>query len=68
MATTNKEKKYKWEFANIGGASRVKISKGEDIPVLVEGFAEDSMSDLLTNILHEQLNEFTAQQMKSRGI
>ena len=44
------------------------ISKGEDIPVLVEGFAEDCMSDLLTNILHEQLNEFTTLQMKSRGI
>lgn len=44
------------------------ISKGEDIPVLVEGFAEDCMSDLLTNILHEPLNEFTAYQMKSRGI
>lgn len=36
MATTNKEKKYKWEFANIGGASRVKISKGEDIAHLAE--------------------------------
>lgn len=44
------------------------ISKGEDIPVLVEGFAEDCMSDLLTNIIHEQLNDFTAQQMKRRGI
>lgn len=44
------------------------ISKGEDIPVLVEGFAEDCMSDLLANILHEQLNAFTAQQMRSRGI
>ena len=36
MATTNNEKKYKWEFANIGGASRVKISKGEDIAHLAE--------------------------------
>lgn len=44
------------------------ISKGEDIPILVEGFAEDCMSDLLTNILHEHLNEFTAHQMKRRGI
>lgn len=44
------------------------ISKGEDIPVLVEGFAEDCMSDLLTNILHEHLNEFTAHQMQHRGI
>lgn len=44
------------------------ISEGEDIPVLVEGFAEDCMSDLLTNILHEQLNIFTAQQMNRLGI
>ena len=32
----NKSKKYKWEFANIGGASRVKISTGEDIAHLDE--------------------------------
>lgn len=44
------------------------ISRGEDIPVLVEGFAEDCMSDLLTNILHEKLYEFTASQMEKRGI
>lgn len=44
------------------------ISQAEDIPVLVEGFAEDCMSDLLTNILHKQLNEFTACQMKKRNI
>ena len=36
MAIINKEKKYKWEFANIGGASRVKISTGEDIAHLDE--------------------------------
>ena len=36
MAFINKEKKYKWEFANIGGASRVKISTGEDIAHLDE--------------------------------
>lgn len=44
------------------------ISKCEDIPVLVEGFAEDCMSDLLTNILHEQLWDFTAQEMRKRNI
>lgn len=44
------------------------ISRGTDIPVLVDGFAEDCMSDLLTNILHEQLNAFTASQMNRRGI
>ena len=26
-----KDKKYKWEFINLGGSSRVKISNGEDI-------------------------------------
>ena len=36
MALINKEKKYKWEFANIGGSSRVKITKGEDIEHLDE--------------------------------
>ncbi len=36
MALINKEQKYKWEFCNIGGTSRVKISKGEDIAHLAE--------------------------------
>ncbi len=36
MAIINKSKKYKWEFANIGGSSRVKISTGEDIAHLDE--------------------------------
>ena len=36
MAIINREKKYKWEFTNIGGASRVKITTGEDIAHLNE--------------------------------
>ena len=36
MALIKREKKYKWEFANIGGASRVKITTGEDIAHLDE--------------------------------
>ena len=36
MAIFNKENKYKWEFANIGGSSRVKISKGDDVAHLGE--------------------------------
>ncbi|MBR2981202.1 MAG: hypothetical protein IKC67_03675 [Odoribacter sp.] len=32
----DKSKKYKWEFVSVGGASRVKISKGEDIAHLDE--------------------------------
>ena len=36
MAIINKEKKYKWEFDNIGGSSRVRIASGEDIAHLHE--------------------------------
>ena len=36
MAIINKDRKYRWEFENIGGSSRVKISKGEDIAHLAE--------------------------------
>ena len=36
MALIKKSPKYKWEFENIGGTSRVKISKGEDIRHLAE--------------------------------
>lgn len=43
------------------------ICRAQDIPVLVHGFAEDCMSDLLTNILHEPLNSFTYEQMLSWG-
>lgn len=36
MAILKKEKTYKWEFTNIGGSSRVRITKGEDIAHLNE--------------------------------
>ena len=36
MAIINKDKKYKWEFSNIGGSSRVSIKTGEDIAHLAE--------------------------------
>lgn len=36
MALIKKDQKYKWEFENIGGTSRVRISKGEDIEHLAE--------------------------------
>ena len=36
MALINKDQKYKWQFENIGGCSRVKISSGEDIAHLEE--------------------------------
>ena len=31
MAVLGKDRKYKWDFENIGGTTRVKITKGEDI-------------------------------------
>ena len=36
MAMINKDKKYKWEFDNIGGSSRVRINSGEAISRLAE--------------------------------
>ena len=36
MALINKDHNYKWEFENIGGCSRVKISSGNDIAHLDE--------------------------------
>ena len=36
MAMINKDKKYKWEFDNIGGSSRVRINSGEAIARLAE--------------------------------
>ena len=39
-----------------------------DLTILTPGFAEDRLSDLLTNILHEKLNAFTVSQLKKYGI
>lgn len=40
----------------------------QDITVLLPGFAEDGLSDLLTNILHLELSEYTDMQMQKHGI
>lgn len=40
----------------------------QDIPVFVQDFAEDCMSDLLTNILRRILSQFTADQMQRYGV
>lgn len=44
------------------------ISQLQDMTVLLPGFAEDGLSDLITNILHLELSEFTDEQMKKYGI
>lgn len=40
----------------------------QDLTIFIPGFAEDGFSDLLTNILHAELNEFTLRQMKKYNI
>ena len=44
------------------------IKKEVDLVVLLPGFAEDGLSDLLTNILHKHLNDYTLEQMKKYGM
>lgn len=44
------------------------ISKPADLCIFLPGFAEDGLSDLLTNVLHDKLNEFTMQQLDKYDI
>lgn len=44
------------------------IGRAEDLHILIPNFAEDGLSDLLTNILHDVLNQFTLYQMAKYGI
>ena len=39
------------------------ITKAMDLPVIISGFNEDGLSDMITNILHLQLNQFTLEQL-----
>ncbi len=43
------------------------INVAQDLPVLLAGFAEDGLSDLITNIIHIELNEYTLKQMSRYG-
>lgn len=44
------------------------IDRAIDLPVLLPGFSEDGLSDMLTNIIHDNLNEFTMSQLKKCGL
>lgn len=44
------------------------ISRPEDLTLFISGFAEDGLSDLLTNILHNQLNQFTSNVLKNYNL
>ena len=46
----------------------IRISKPIDIPIMIKGFAEDCMSDMLTNILFKELNSFTLKQCEKYGL
>lgn len=44
------------------------IEKAQDLPLFINGFGQDGLSDLLTNILQLLLSDFTISQMEKRGI
>lgn len=44
------------------------IGKAEDLSIMIPGFAEDGLSDMLTNILHDKLNTFTLKQIDKYGL
>ena len=45
----------------------IRLKRTFDIVLYVPNFAEDGMSDLLTNILYKKLSEFTLEQCKKYG-
>ena len=48
--------------------SNVPISKAIDLPIFIRDFAEDCLSDMLTNILFFELNEYTISQCKKYNV
>lgn len=44
------------------------IGVPQDLTVFVPGFGEDGLSDLLTNVIHAELSDFTLEQMAKYGI
>lgn len=54
------------KFSSLDGLS-IKmrgLRKAIDLPVFVTGFDKDGLSDMLTNIIHAELNEFTLEQLE----
>ena len=44
------------------------IKKPADVAIFVRNFAEDRMSDLITNVIRRQLSDFTIEQCRKHGI
>lgn len=57
-------------FSTVGAlrSSGIEISKPSDLPVFIKDFAEDCLSDMLTNILFGHLMEFTLLQCQRYGV
>ena len=47
--------------------SGIPFTRAIDIPLLMPGFAEDCMSDMLMNILYKHLSEYTIEQCRKYG-
>ncbi len=47
---------------------KINLSHPIDLPLLIENFAEDCLSDMLTNILFKVLNDFTLDQCEKCGV
>lgn len=54
------------KFISLDGLSNriLTISNAIDLPVLIPSFDKDGLSDMLTNIIHKELNDFTLEQCK----
>ena len=48
--------------------SGIRISDPIDLPIFIEDFAEDCLSDMMTNILFKCLNQYTVEQLSHYGI
>ena len=48
--------------------SNVPVSKAIDLPIFIKNFAEDCLSDMLTNILFSQFNKYTVLQCRKYNI
>lgn len=57
-------------FEGIGDLieQNVPLKKAIDLPLFIRDFAEDCLSDMLTNILFKELSEYTIRQCKAHSI
>ena len=48
--------------------SGINMQYANDLPIFIRNFAEDCLSDMLTNILFKVLSDFTLEQCRKKGI